>query len=94
MRIFITCILLAASNGCNGASTGDHDAGEPPHWSAGIYTTDYPNGMRTWLRVVAPDRVEQVALADTAAKGKVKLVKIDVDKNQGIAGQMLSLIHI
>ena len=65
MRIFITCILLAASNGCNGASTGDHDAGEPPHWSAGIYTTDYPNGMRTWLRVVAPDRVEQVALADT-----------------------------
>ena len=65
VRLRTGFVLLAVLAGCSGTRNSDHDAGEPPHWSAGIYTTDYPNGMRTWLRVVAPDRVEQVALADT-----------------------------
>ena len=35
-----------------------------------------------------------IEAAVTAAGGRVKLVKIDVDANPGYAGQLLSLIHI
>ena len=43
-----------------------------------------------WATLCGPCKTLGPALeaAVTAAKGKVKLVKIDVDKNQGIAGQM------
>lgn len=64
MRGGIPLVVVVSLAACNGTTGETLDAGTAEPWAAGYSSTDYPNNLRAWLKVLAPGVVERVTLGE------------------------------